>query len=122
MGTTHQPDAGAKALDFVYDQMKIDDEWAIRGAREFTWWGRNLPQTVRAADPVLDRDLYVSRLTAVTAVVNGVTADPQHVCKRLNVFNGMAAILSGFIFDEDAGEVSLACSAKVYDNPDDDGP
>jgi hypothetical protein len=118
MRGTHPTDAGIAALDFIYKQMGIDDEWAIRTPRELTWWGHNLAQRVRAEEPVPDRGLSVSRLTAVTPIVRNVTADPFDACKYISLTNSMGAILSGFVFDEETREVSLACSARVFDDPD----
>ncbi|MFM2106732.1 MAG: hypothetical protein RL338_1764 [Chloroflexota bacterium] len=44
-------DVGLVRLGQLYDRLFVDDEWAVRGEREFTWWMAELPQRVRAGEP-----------------------------------------------------------------------
>jgi hypothetical protein len=109
-------DAGARAVDFVFRQMQVDAEWSIRGPREFTWWGHDLAQRVLAEPPIRDHGLDVSRLVATTTIVRNVQPSAD-TFKLLNVMNAQGAILSGFVFDPGERTVTLACTAKVYDDP-----
>ncbi len=58
MSGTATRDLGLEAVEQVYRDMQIDDEWSVREERGFTWWGAWLRQRVWAgeADAVGRRD------------------------------------------------------------------
>lgn len=116
MARIRRPDAGERAVVHVYTSLKIDEEWSVREGRGFTWWGKDFAQRVWAEPPVRDQGLDVSRLTAVTTIVAGVTPSAR-LDKLLTGLNGLTANLSAFVLDRKRKEVSLICSTKVYDNP-----
>lgn len=37
-------DAGKALIEHMYREMRIDDEWAVKEDRGFTWWGGSLAQ------------------------------------------------------------------------------
>jgi len=39
-------DVGQQVLDDVFAKMQIDQEWSVREARSFAWWGHDLAQRV----------------------------------------------------------------------------
>lgn len=55
-------DVGTQILDAIYDQLKVEDEWALRRQRGFTWWSYRIAQHIDVSPPVHDR----YRLTCAT--------------------------------------------------------
>ena len=53
------PDVGLRLLDSLYEQMMIDDQWALRRERGFTWWAYRLAQHVEVGPPVWSEDRYI---------------------------------------------------------------
>ncbi|MBT6446529.1 MAG: hypothetical protein HOK58_16265, partial [Acidimicrobiaceae bacterium] len=45
------PDAGLRAVEMLFEQMMIDEEWATRRPRGFTWWAYRLAQHIEAGEP-----------------------------------------------------------------------
>jgi hypothetical protein len=39
-------DAGKALIEHLYREMRIDDEWAVKEDRGFTWWRGSLAQRV----------------------------------------------------------------------------
>lgn len=44
-------DIGLRLLDSLYEQLMIDDEWAVRRERGFTWWSYRLAQHIEVSPP-----------------------------------------------------------------------
>ena len=68
-------DIGVRLLDSLYEQLMIDDEWAVRRERGFTWWSYRLAQHVEVGPPQWSVDRYVCSVRIWTDVVIGV--DPS---------------------------------------------
>ena len=77
-------DIGLRAVDDLFEQLQIDDEWSTREDRMFSWLAHRLQQTVRASPTFVDGSLVLVRLEAHTVVVDKVTADEKSVndCSR----------------------------------------
>ncbi len=54
-------DAGSQIIAELYEQLMVDDQWAVRRERGFSWWGYRLAQHIEVG-PALqsgDLDVYV---------------------------------------------------------------
>jgi hypothetical protein len=47
-------------VDSLYEQLMVDEQWAVRGERGFTWWSYRLAQHIEVGPEVwsLDRDVW----------------------------------------------------------------
>ena len=70
-------DIGLRAVDGLFEQLRVDDEWSTREDRMFSWLAHRLQQTVRASPPFTEGSLVLVRLEAHTVVVDKVTADKK---------------------------------------------
>src|SRR3989442_12951069 len=65
-------EVGLRALNDIYQRMQIETEWSVRGDRSFSWWAKDFVQHISVTEPVKSGDFLVSRLVAVTPIVEGV--------------------------------------------------
>ncbi len=82
-------EVGLRALNNIYQRMQIDTEWSVRGERSFSWWAKDFVQHISVTEPVKSGDFWVSRLVAVTPIVEGVAAtslQPRFTNRRSNLF------------------------------------
>lgn len=75
----YMEDVGTQILEAVYGQLKVEDEWAFRRQRGFTWWGYRLAQHIDVSLPVHDRGLDSCSLHVRTDVVRDVDANTNPV-------------------------------------------
>ncbi len=106
-------DVGLRLLDSLYEQMMIDDEWAVRRERGFTWWAYRLAQHVEVGPPVWSEDRYICSVRIWTEVVRNVdfATDPAAVLAATNPF----ATLSALVWDPAAETIIECCTATVHD-------
>jgi hypothetical protein len=106
-------DAGAAAVRWVFDAMRIDPEWSVWEERGFTWWGHGQAQRVWA-EPGLDDDGFVVyRLHARADVVRSLDVGGD-VLAKLNALNSMC-VTSALVADADMGSVGYAASVWVHE-------
>ncbi len=60
-------DLGLSAVEGVFREMQIDQEWSVRESRGFTWWGSWLRQRVWAGEAVRSRGETLWHVRARTA-------------------------------------------------------
>lgn len=106
-------DVGLRLLDCLYEQMMIDDEWAVRRERGFTWWAYRLAQHVEVGPPVWSEDRYICSVRIWTELVRNVdpAADPASVLAALNP----SATLSALVWDPADATVNECLTATVHD-------
>ena len=106
-------DVGLRLLDSLYEQMMIDDEWAVRRERGFTWWAYRLAQHVEVGPPVWTEDRYICSVRIWTEVVRDVDpdSDPAALLAATNQF----ATLSALVWDPSSASISECCTAVVHD-------
>ena len=106
-------DVGLRLLDSLYEQMMIDDEWAVRRERGFTWWAYRLAQNVEVGPPVWSEDRYICSVRIWTDVVRNVdfATDPAAVLAAINPF----ATLSALVWDPADETITECCTAVVHD-------
>lgn len=108
-------DPGLIAVQRLFDGLKVDDEWSVRGERGFTWWGHRLAQHVTASplvDPGDGSSGSVVRVwtDVVTDVPEGI--DPNPVLTEMN----RHTTLSAFVWDPGRRTVSACAAFTVFDD------
>ena len=106
-------DVGLRLLDSLYEQMMIDDAWAVRRERGFTWWAYRLAQHVEVGPPVWSEDRYICSVRIWTEVVRDVdtATDPATVLAATNAFTTMNAL----VWDADEATITECSTAVVHD-------
>jgi hypothetical protein len=106
-------DVGLRLLDSLYEQLMIDDKWAVRTERGFTWWAYRLAQHVEVDPPEWSGDRDVCSVRIWTEVVRDVDAatDPASVLGATNAY----ATLSALVWDPWEGTITECCTATVHD-------
>lgn len=108
-------DFGIELVNYVFEQMKIDREWSVRTDRGFTWWGKDLAQSVWAESPVDDNGALVSRVHARTDLVKNAGGDADALLE-IGAANDQACMSAAVIDAADPGKVRLACSTYVHES------
>ena len=62
-------DPGPAFVDDLFARLLIDDAWALRDERSFSWWPHRVVQRVRAEAPVGEGDAAASRVHVETDVL-----------------------------------------------------
>ena len=63
------PDPGPRFVDDLFARLLIDDAWALRDDRSFSWWPHRVVQRVRAEEAVGENDAAGSRVHVETDVL-----------------------------------------------------
>jgi hypothetical protein len=104
-------DIGLWLIHELYQRLFIDDEWAVRRPRGFTWWSYRLAQHAEA-EPVIIRGGRPTCMVRVwTEVVNDVdpSRDPALIVTPAN----MQATLSALVWDPGRCTLTDHCSYLV---------
>lgn len=106
-------DVGLRLLDSLYEQLEIDDKWAVRREGEFTWWANLLAQHVEVEPPEWVDGKFSCQVRIWTEVVADVdpSTDPLAVLVSIN----RSATLSSLVWDQWEGTITERCSATVHD-------
>lgn len=105
-------DVGTQTLDAIYDQLKVEDQWAFRRQRGFTWWSYRLAQHIDVSPPVHDHGLDLCNLRIRTDVVRDV--DPEMDPAALLVQLNRQATLNALVWDPADATISVCSSATVH--------
>jgi len=105
-------DVGPGVLQFVFENMKIDEKWSTREPREFSWWGHRLAQRVWAAPARSSHDHQIVRVHATTAVLRDVPDTPE-MRARLATLNRFMS-LGAFTWLPDSRRIVLHCAACFH--------
>ena len=108
-----QEEVGLRALNNIFQRMQIETEWSVRGERSFSWWAKDFVQHITVTEPVKSGDFLVSRLIAVTPIVEGVdvTENAYHL---VNVPNAYFGTLSALVLGQD-GVVRYVAATTVHE-------
>lgn len=105
-------DVGTQVLDAVYDELKVEDRWAFRRRRGFTWWSYRLAQNVDVSPSVHDRGLDLCNLTIKTDMVCDV--DPgSNPAAILAHFNSQATV-NALVWNPADRTISVCCAVTVH--------
>jgi hypothetical protein len=105
------PDPGPQFVDDLFARLLIDDAWALRDERSFSWWPHRVVQRIRADEPVGEGDSVASRVHVETDVLfaDSVTLRQAGVLADLLRFPPLAS----FVVDREDGVVRLWSAAIV---------
>lgn len=106
-------DIGLRSVDSLYEQLMIDEPWAVRRARGFTWWSYRLAQHIEVGPEVWSIDRHVCSVRIWTEVVRDVdpATDPARVLGAVN----MLATLNALVWDGAAATITEHCTAMVHE-------
>jgi hypothetical protein len=102
---------GQDILEHLFKALMIDESWALREPRGFTWWAHRLAQRVWVEPLPEFREPPVVRVQAETALLRHVP-DTMANRARLDVMNKVAS-LNTYRFDPQTGRLALRCCAYV---------
>jgi hypothetical protein len=108
------PDLGPSVLESLFEKLMIDDEWAVRDDRAFTWWPHRLAQQVRVSTP---REAFGEPMVAVRItndLVTDVQEDDAMVEGVIGLLN-MHASVCAYVWDPDSREVRISTSAYIHE-------
>lgn len=106
-------DIGLQLVESLYEQMMIDEQWAMRRERGFTWWSFRLAQHVEVGPQFWSSDRNVCEVRIWTEVVNDVDSgrNPAAVLAAVN----MHATLNALVWDRAAATITECCTAVVHE-------
>lgn len=107
-------DIGPDLLAHVHKTLLIDEQWTVRGAREFTWLGHRLFQRIHVSESFQSFDLEVCQLTASTVVVDDVSEPEATVEAVLNDVN-RHVVGGAYSFDSESGQIVATAGAVVHE-------
>lgn len=102
---------GQDILEHLFKVLMIDEEWALREPRGFTWWAHRLAQRVWVEPLPEYREPPVVRVQAETALLRDVP-DTMANRARLDVMNKVAS-LNTYRLDPQTSRLTLRCCAYV---------
>ena len=111
--TTPDSDVGPGVVEFLYQQMQIEDHWSVRTERGFEWWGWKLRQRVWADPPFEEAEPPITKISLQTDVLRSVP-DDDTTYRALSVLNGIAS-LNAFVYDPADQSLSLRSTAYVHE-------
>ncbi|OBF38952.1 hypothetical protein A5719_17635 [Mycolicibacterium peregrinum] len=105
-------DVGTQVVDAIYDQLKVETQWALRRPRGFTWWSYRLAQHIDVSPPVHDRGLDLCNMTIRTDMVRDVDPDsnPAAILAQLN----RQATVNALVWDPTDSTISVRCAVTVH--------
>lgn len=103
---------GQEVIDFLYDNMQIDDKWAIRDNASFSWWGWKLRQSVWAEHGHAASGIHTSKITLATDLLFDVP-DTDETYRVLSALNGVTSV-NAFVFDPADRTVRLLATGYVH--------
>lgn len=105
-------DIGLQLVDSLYEQLMVDDQWAERHERGFTWWSYRLAQHVEVGPPAPSADRQVCPVRIWTDVVQEVdpATNPAQLLGPINV----QATLNALAWDSATATISECCTAQVH--------
>jgi len=106
-------DLGLASVERVFREMAIDEEWSVREARGFTWWGAWVRERVWADKAVRADGETLSHVRARTPAYRDQPDEPATYAQvgAMNDWPGLSAC----VYDPEDRTVSARCGAFIYD-------
>lgn len=104
-------DLGLNLVAELYERLFVDDDWAVRRPRGFTWWSYRLAQHIEAEPIVIRGGRPTCMVRIWTDVVNNV--DPKRDPALVVTAPNMHATLSALIWDPSQRALADHCSYLV---------
>lgn len=106
--------AGKQVIDFLYTQLQVDDEWAIRHADGFTWWAAEQLQTVDIIGEETSPDGTTGYLISVQTEAASDLDLTEDVAAELNGGPMRFPSLAGPVYIPDSRTLRLCTTARVH--------
>lgn len=108
--------AGSMTINWLYsEQLRVDDEWAHRDARGFTWWADQNAQRIEVIRRDTDQELGESFLIRVqTELLSDVTMN-ERTAKVLSTFMMPFASMSGPVHNTATNQILLSSLVRVHE-------
>ena len=102
------------AVDALYRGAQIDDRWAIRSDRGFTWWPSDLAQHVSLGPVRSTPSGDECTLTVWTDLVTDV--DPAtNPAKVLGLVNMRELAMNALVWDRESATIKMFCSLSIHE-------
>lgn len=107
-------DPGRATIEWLYrEQLRIDDEWAVRTPAGFTWWADRHAQTLAVVGEETDADGDVACLVSVrTALLRNLDLD-ERALAAIQELMGLAA-MAGPVWDAETRSLDLCSLVRVH--------
>ena len=103
---------GIDAVDALYQGAQIDDRWAVRSDRGFTWWPSDLAQHVSLGPVRSTPSGDECTLTVRTDLVADV--DPAtNPAKLLGLVNMRELAMNAVVWDRESATIKMFCSMSI---------
>jgi len=107
--------SGEQTIEWLYnEQLKIDDEWAVKTDTGFEWWADQNKQTIELVgeEPGPDGET-VYYVSVRTEMLRNLTLDEQSL-SLINEIPMSLASMSGPVYDKGRQSLELCSVVKVY--------
>jgi len=111
MASSSKQNPVPRVIDYLFDRMQIDDDWAVRTDDAFTWWAHRQAQRIYAGPPRDVGGIVTRALHIETDLLRRVPAGTETLV-RLAGINRLAT-LSAYVADPDEGRVRLHASVSL---------
>ena len=107
---------GAQTIEWLFgEQLKVDDEWAVRTPSGFRWWADRQAQTIEVIGEEASPEGETEYLVAVrTELVRSIDLD-ERTLSVVNAHLMSLASMAGPVYDRDHRLLSLCSLVKVHD-------
>ncbi len=109
-------DPGPGFVDDLYARLLIDDGWALRDDRSFSWWPHRVVQRVRAEEPVGEGEAASARVHVETDVLFADALTLRQATTLADLLRYPP--LASFVVDREDGVVRLWSAAIVTKDTD----
>lgn len=105
---------GMDAVDALYRGAQIDDRWAVRSDRGYTWWAHDLAQHVSLGEVRSTPSGDECTLTVWTDVVTDVdpTTNPSQI---LGLVNMRELAMNAFVWERGSATIKVFCSMSIHE-------
>ncbi|MGE3275443.1 MAG: hypothetical protein AB7O67_10045 [Vicinamibacterales bacterium] len=107
-------DAAQQIIEFLFERMQIDDDWAVKQPGRFEWWAGPLAQRIWATPPRDVQGVTVTTIHIETDLLREVPSTAE-VFTRLAGLNRLCS-LSAYVANTDTGKVQLHASVSVTED------
>jgi len=102
------------AVDALYRGAQINDRWAVRSDRGYTWWAGDLAQHVSLGEVRSTPSGAECTLTVWTDVVTDV--DPStHPEQGLGLVNMRELAMNTFVWERESATIKVFCSMSLHE-------
>jgi hypothetical protein len=105
---------GMDAVDALYRGAQIDDRWAVRSDRGFTWWPGDLAQHVSLGPVRSTPSGDECTLTVWTDLVTDVDS-ATNPAKVLGLVNMRELAMNAVVWDRESATIKMFCSLSIHE-------